>query len=129
MVLKLRRTGICRVSVCFIGIVMLVACSKDKEGSPEPAPPTPSDCKTGLTAGANFLAVKSVLAANCVSCHGGSSPRAGINFADDCTIVSKAARIKVRAVDVGDMPPGGPLSSADKPKITDWINAGGKYNN
>jgi hypothetical protein len=82
-------------------------------------------------AGTRFLAVKSVMANSCISCHGGSSPESGLNFADDCTIVNQASRIKARAVDANPsvMPPGGSISAADKQKIVDWINAGGRYNN
>jgi mono/diheme cytochrome c family protein len=87
---------------------------------------------TQAPAGSFFTQVKAILAANCVSCHGGANPTAGINFTDDCTIVSKAARIKARAVDFNPstMPPsGGPISSANRQTIVDWINAGGKHNN
>ncbi|WP_300601514.1 cytochrome c [Niabella sp.] len=116
------------ILLAFIALVA-VNCGGDKKNSVDTPPPS-NDCTTGLTAGVNFTAVKSVLAANCVRCHGGSSPQSGINFADNCTIVSKAARIKARAVDLGDMPQGGPsLSQGDKDKITAWVNAGGKYNN
>jgi SprB repeat len=83
-------------------------------------------------AGPKFTAVKNLLAANCVMCHGGANPQSGINFADDCTIVTKSARIKARAVDniPSVMPQGGPaLSTTDKQKITDWINAGAQHSN
>jgi large repetitive protein len=83
-------------------------------------------------AGPTFTVVKNLLAANCIMCHGGPNPQNGINFTDDCTIVSKSARIKARAVDnlPSVMPFGGPpLSSTDKQKITDWINAGGQHSN
>ena len=85
-------------------------------------------------AGTFFLAVKAVLATNCATpgCHSLPSPQNGLNFADDCTIVSSGLRIKARAVDANpsQMPPTGPgLSAADKQKIVDWLNAGGKHNN
>jgi hypothetical protein len=85
-------------------------------------------------AGPNFLNVKAILAANCAlsGCHAGPSPQNGINFADDCTIVSQNLRIKARAVDGNPsfMPPTGTnLSAGDQQKITDWINAGGQYGN
>ena len=82
-------------------------------------------------AGTRFLAVKAVMASSCVSCHGGSSPQSGINLADDCTIVNQATRIKERTVDGNPsvMPPSGFISTADRQKIVDWINAGGKHNN
>jgi large repetitive protein len=84
-------------------------------------------------AGTLFTAVKAVLAANCATtgCHALPSPQSGINFADDCQIVSQALRIKARAVDSNPsvMPPSGLISAADRQKIVDWINAGGKHNN
>ncbi len=84
-------------------------------------------------AGPNFTAVKAVLAANCATpgCHVGATPQSGINFTDDCTIVSQRLRIKARAVDASPsvMPPAGAISNADKQKITDWINAGGGHRN
>jgi large repetitive protein len=84
-----------------------------------------------LPQGPLFTSVKAVLAANCAlsGCHAGASPQSGHNFADNCTIVIQKDRINARAVVVGTMPPTGAISAADKQKITDWINAGGKYSN
>jgi hypothetical protein len=82
-----------------------------------------------LPQGPLFTNVKNVLAANCTSCHGGAAPQSGINFTDNCTIVSRSARINARAVVLGTMPPTGSISAADKQKITDWINAGAKFSN
>ncbi len=85
-------------------------------------------------AGGLFLSVKSVLAVNCAlsGCHIGPSPQNGLDFTDDCTIVAQGLRIRERAVNSNpsQMPPTGPgLSAADKQKIVDWVNAGGKHNN
>jgi hypothetical protein len=52
-----------------------------------------------------------------------------MNWTVNCNIVTNKARIKVRAVDQGTMPPSGPLSQADKDKINAWINAGGAITN
>lgn len=94
---------------------------------------TASAIVTVRAAGANFAAVKAVLATNCAisGCHAGPSPQNGLNFKDDCTIVSQASGIKARAVDANPsiMPPTGAISSADRQKIVDWINAGGTYSN
>jgi hypothetical protein len=92
---------------------------------------TSSATVTNLPEGPLFTNVKAVLASNCAfsGCHGGSSPRNGLDFADNCTIVSQKGRINARAVVSGTMPPSGAISAADKQKITDWINAGGKYSN
>ena len=84
-----------------------------------------------LPQGSLFTNVKAVLATNCAlsGCHAGATPQSGINFADNCTIVLKKDRINARAVIQGTMPASGALSAADKQKITDWINAGGKFSN
>ena len=82
-------------------------------------------------AGPLFTNVKTIMTANCGSCHGGPSPQSGYNFNDDCTIVAQKLRIKARAVDgiPSIMPMSGPLSAADKQKILDWINGGGQHSN
>jgi SprB repeat/Cytochrome C oxidase, cbb3-type, subunit III len=83
-------------------------------------------------AGTGFTAVKNIMNTYCTSCHGATSPQSGINFTDDCTIVSKAARIKARCVDLNpsQMPPSGPgVTAAEKAAITAWVTAGGNYNN
>lgn len=81
-------------------------------------------------AGAKFNAVKSLLAAKCNSCHNASNSQGGMNWAVDCNIVTFQARIKARAVDIGDMPQGGPsLNATEKAIITDWISAGGLLTN
>lgn len=81
-----------------------------------------------LPAGPLFTAVRSVITANCAvsGCHNGTQPP---NFTNDCTIVANAGLIKQRAVDGNPsfMPPTGPLSQADRDKITAWVNAGGRF--
>ncbi len=86
---------------------------------------------SNLPQGALFTNVKAILAINCAfaGCHAGANPQNGINFTIDCTIVAQKDRINARAVVAGTMPPSGAISAADKQKITDWINAGGKYSN
>ncbi len=86
-----------------------------------------------LPAGTTFTSVKAVLQTNCAvpGCHTGAAAQNGLNFSDDCTIVSSWDRIKARAVDANPsrMPPApnAALSTADKQKILDWIAAGHKY--
>lgn len=84
-------------------------------------------------AGANFANVKAVLAANCAvtGCHAGPTPQNGLNFTDDCTIVTQGLRIKARAVDANPsvMPPTGAIPASERQKIVNWINAGGQYSN
>jgi len=80
-------------------------------------------------AGPTFSAVKALMTAKCVSCHNPTGVQPNPNWTVDCNIVNNANNIKTRAVDLGTMPPTGPLSQADKDIISNWINAGGKYKN
>ena len=103
--------------------------AKDADGCITSSPATIS----ALPAGATFAPVKAILQANCAlsGCHTGTGAQNGINFSDDCVIVSHWDRIKARAVDANPsvMPPAPnqSLSSTDKQKILDWIAAGHKY--
>lgn len=86
-----------------------------------------------LAAGLTFAPVKVIIQTNCAvtGCHTGAGAQNGINFSDDCVIVSHWDHIKARAVDAQPsvMPPApkAPLSATDKQKILDWIAAGHKY--
>jgi hypothetical protein len=81
--------------------------------------------------GPKYYAVKQIIQGYCGPCHlnGGSS--GGSNLDSDANIVNQKARIKARAVDnlPSVMPQGGPLTAADKQKITDWLAAGGTTSN
>ncbi|MGU7730938.1 hypothetical protein ACV2XV_30410, partial [Klebsiella pneumoniae] len=82
------------------------------------------------TPGPKFLEVKALIELRCISCHNSSSASGGVSYSDPCNIVALQNRIKVRAVDEGSMPKGGPmLTAAEKAKITDWISAGGLITN
>jgi hypothetical protein len=80
-------------------------------------------------AGTLFSEVKAVLQANCVSCHNNTQQEGGMNWMVDCNIVANKDRIKARAVDASpsSMPPTGLLPSTERQKITNWINAGGRF--
>ncbi len=82
-----------------------------------------------LPAGPLFTAVKTVLQNNCNSCHNGTTANGGMNWTVDCNIVTNKDRIKARAVDASPsaMPPIGLMPAGERQKITDWINAGGKF--
>jgi uncharacterized membrane protein len=79
------------------------------------------------TAGPLFTAAKNLISAKCQSCHNNSVQNGGMNWEVECNIVTHKANIKNRAVDLGTMPPTGPLTQAEKDIITNWINAGGSY--
>ncbi len=82
-----------------------------------------------LSAGPLFLAVQNVIQGNCIGCHNASGASGGMNFAVDCNIVANKDRIRVRAVDgtPSAMPPSGLLPASERLKITNWINAGGRF--
>ncbi|MGB3019339.1 MAG: cytochrome c, partial [Ignavibacteria bacterium] len=90
---------------------------------------TNSTSVTNLPAGSLFSQVRSVLQANCVSCHSNGIANGGMNFEVDCNIVNNKDRIKARAVDANPsaMPPTGLISAADRQKIVNWVNAGGRF--
>ena len=95
-----------------------------------------SNCSgnTATNAGSLFTAVRTIVRNNCATngCHTCPTPQNSINFSDDNTIVAQKNRIKVRAVDDAGTPnqmpppPLSPLPAADRQKIVDWINAGGR---
>ena len=78
--------------------------------------------------GPKYALVKSLIAGYCGPCHYSGGNTAGKNFDADANIVANWDRIKARAVDnvPSQMPllPNAPLTSVDKQKITDWVNAG-----
>lgn len=85
---------------------------------------------TNAVAGPLFSAVKTLIQNNCAisGCHGDVQPPL---FTDQCNIVANGALIKLRAVDgnPSPMPQAGLLPASERQKITDWINAGGHFNN
>ena len=83
---------------------------------------------TILNYGPKYNLVKQIVTGYCGPCHLGNAMDGGMNFESDDRIVANRARIKVRAVDGNPsfMPQGGQLTTIDKQKITDWINAGGR---
>ena len=110
----------------FTVAIIIAGCSKggDNNDNNNPPPPPPAGC-TG-TPGPLFTAVKTLMQANCQSCHNSSNMNGGKDWTVDCNIVANKNRIKARAVDEGTMPPTGPLPQSEKDKITAWINAGGR---
>jgi hypothetical protein len=82
-----------------------------------------------LPAGPLFSAVQLLIQNNCVSCHNPGNPQGGMIWTIDCNIVTFKNNIKLRAVDgnPSPMPPTGLLSASERAKITNWINAGGRF--
>lgn len=90
-----------------------------------------ANINVNTTPGPKFAAVKNLLINNCgaSACHTNGGNQGGRNFDVDCNIVAAKARINQRAVIEGTMPAAGSLSASNRAIITDWINAGGGFNN
>jgi hypothetical protein len=88
---------------------------------------------TILNYGPKYAPVKQLVIGYCAPCHLNGGMDGGKNFDTDASIVANKERIKIRAVDgiPSFMPPApnSPLTSVDKQKIVDWINAGGTTSN
>jgi hypothetical protein len=82
-----------------------------------------------LPEGPLFALVRTVLQNNCVSCHNNVLAEGGMNWTVDCNIVNFKDRIKERAVNGNPsaMPPSGLIPVSERTKITNWINAGGRF--
>lgn len=82
-----------------------------------------------LPAGPLFSEVKNVISNYCIGCHNNVQQEGGMNWAVDCNIVNFRDRILARAVNANPsaMPPTGLIPAAERQKIQNWINAGGKF--
>jgi len=78
--------------------------------------------------GPKYALVKQIILGYCGPCHLNGGMEGGKNYDTDANIVAAKDRIKARAVDGNPsfMPQGGQLTTIDKQKIVDWINAGGR---
>jgi hypothetical protein len=126
-VFKLNSSGVYQASGTFNGVAAgsYTLFVKDAEGCEKTKSVTVSG--TG-TAGPKFTAVKNLMSGTCQPCHNNTTQNGGMNWANQCNIIQFQGRIKVRAVDEGTMPQGGPeLSPTQKAIITDWIAAGGRF--
>jgi hypothetical protein len=83
---------------------------------------------TILNYGPKYALVKELIVGFCGPCHRNGGMDGGKNFDLDASIISNWDRIKARAVDniPSQMPPlpNSILTSIDKQKIIDWVNAG-----
>ena len=67
--------------------------------------------------------VEPMLNQNCYRCHSGSSVNGGINLSGYAN-ASKNAKLANSAIQKGSMPPGAPLSSAEKQMFQTWLDDG-----
>jgi hypothetical protein len=79
-----------------------------------------------LAYGAKYAAVKQLVTGYCGPCHLNGGASGGKNLDTDSSIVASWDRIRLRCVSglPTFMPQNGQLTTLDKQKITDWVNAG-----
>ena len=90
---------------------------------------TTSTTVNNAVAGPLFSQVRSILISQCLYCHGNINPAGGVDYSQPCNIIAGKLRIQARAVDgtPSPMPASGLIPAAQRQKITNWINAGGRY--
>ncbi len=80
-----------------------------------------------------FTDVRALITSRCggSNCHMSGGNKAGYNFDNDCSIVTKWSPIYNSCVTSNSMPnsPQPQLTAAEKQKITNWVNAGHTYGN
>ena len=76
--------------------------------------------------GPKYALVKHLVNGYCGPCHLNNAVSGGKNFDSDNSVISSWNRIKIRTVDGTPtfMPEGSQLTTVDKNKIIDWVNAG-----
>lgn len=77
--------------------------------------------------------ISSIISANCLGCHSGSSPSGGLNFSGYTGLAAAASTGKLYAAvskngNATPMPPTGKLSSCDIARIKSWVDAGAPNN-
>ena len=65
--------------------------------------------------------VRPLLESKCLDCHGDPPIGGSITISDEAAAITHAPRIHARAVIMGDMPPGSPLSYGEKLILDTWI--------
>ena len=114
-----------RISFISTGMILgtvivfsFISCKKDSASS---------GCSNNDTPGVKFTQVRAVITANCggSGCHMNGGSAGGHNFDSNCSIVDNKSVIQDEIVTDG-MPPAGPLTTAEKAIVNDWITAGGR---
>jgi hypothetical protein len=142
-----------RLLLCFaLAAAIAVGCSKPADSSstsggttgaaPNGQPPA-SASTTGTPAAATgkYAAVQTIFTTNCVKCHSGARPKAGIDLSSYDTLMKggrEGAVIKpgdaagsklvmaLHGQGAKQMPPPGPLAPADVATVEAWVKDGAK---
>lgn len=109
------------------GVLLLffASCTKDKK--PAPVAPVASDCDSTKILFCNEI--KSIINSNCATsgCHisGGNGPG---DFSTYSGIKEKAdnGTLRLRVLEMRNMPPSQPLSASDTTLISKWLSEGAK---
>lgn len=67
--------------------------------------------------------VRPLIEQRCVGCHGDPPIGGSVTITDEASAIEHADRIHARAVIMGDMPPGSPLTTTEKRILDTWIRA------
>jgi uncharacterized membrane protein len=109
----------------WLSVLVVQASCQNKTADPSPS-----------TSGPYFPKVKTIIAANCLTCHSSTGSWTGrpTVFDTDAEIVAAAHAIKAAVADPVTitnhrMPQGGSLSQTDINTIVAWYNAGGLATN
>ncbi|MCX7606869.1 MAG: hypothetical protein N2170_06365 [Bacteroidia bacterium] len=101
-------------------LLLPLACKKEKPSSPQSACPGVDTLRVTYQ---NY--VSDIMRQHCTSCHGGSSPSAGIRL-ETYTQVRQLAESGswYRVMNEGSMPPAGKLDECTLQKLKRWIDTG-----
>ncbi|MBO9584877.1 MAG: cytochrome c [Flavobacterium sp.] len=116
----------------FTGLVAALAtmaCSSGDDNSTSPPPTSPPTGGGSTVTNPTYTAnIKSIIDANCTSCHGPGGSKSDVPFTTYAQVSANASNIKVRiekpAGDPLKMPKGGSLSQANIDLINKWITDG-----
>ncbi|HEV2359566.1 MAG TPA: urate hydroxylase PuuD [bacterium] len=98
-----------------------------------PSPRGPSGTLGEAASAPSFAAVRGIIAQRCAACHsetpvmpGIAAAPNGVKFDTPAEIEARAALIKLRAVDLGSMPPGNVthITDAERDILKRWVEAG-----
>ena len=67
--------------------------------------------------------VRPLIEKRCANCHGDPPIGGSITITDEASTIQHAERIHARAVIMGDMPPGLPLTTTEKRILDTWIRS------
>lgn len=67
--------------------------------------------------------VQPLIEQHCADCHGDPPIGGSVTITDEASAIEHADRIHARAVIMGDMPPGSPLTTTEKRILDTWIRA------